>query len=337
MNDFKKILLINFGGIGDEILFLPTINTLKKVFPNSHITLALESRSKSIINLTDLIDQVFEVNINSKNKYLELFKLILFARKNKFNMVISSGSNKFIPILLLLMNIKERYGYNNGITSHLLTEKVNLNKNQYASYMYHDLLRPITDIKCELPKIEIKPNVKWSLQNQIYKEENSVLIHPGVSKMSIEKNIIKIFKAPIWANIINRLLSSGKKVYLAGGPDDETIIREILSLIDTQNPLFYNMYGKTKNLEQLAQLIKKSEVVICSDSAPMHISIAVNTKTLAIFGPTDEKKLLPPDNKNFIAVTNNCNCRPCLWDKRMTSCKNLFCLNFDIDDIIKYI
>ena len=48
MGNVNKILVINFGGIGDEILFLPTIISLKKEFPNAKITLALEPRSKSI-------------------------------------------------------------------------------------------------------------------------------------------------------------------------------------------------------------------------------------------------------------------------------------------------
>ena len=41
-----KILFITFGGLGDEILFLPTLISLKKEFPNDKITLALEQRSK---------------------------------------------------------------------------------------------------------------------------------------------------------------------------------------------------------------------------------------------------------------------------------------------------
>ena len=89
---------------------------------------------------------------------------------------------------------------------------------------------------------------------------------------------------------------------------------------------------EAKNLKELAQLISKMEVMICSDSAPMHIGVAVGTKTIAIFGPTDEKKLLPQD-PNFVAVTTNCDCRPCLWDKRNTSCENLYCLNFDTKNI----
>ena len=90
----KRILFINFGGLGDEILFLPTIQSVKKEFPNSHITLALEERSKGITSLTDVIDETLFANIKGKDKYTELFKLLIKIWKGKYDTVISSGSNK---------------------------------------------------------------------------------------------------------------------------------------------------------------------------------------------------------------------------------------------------
>ena len=73
----KRILTINFGGLGDEILFLPALISLKKEYPNAKITLALESRSKSIQQLTDIIDDVILVDIKGKNRYFEIFNLII--------------------------------------------------------------------------------------------------------------------------------------------------------------------------------------------------------------------------------------------------------------------
>ena len=35
----KRILAINFGGLGDEILFLPTLISLKKEYPNAKINM----------------------------------------------------------------------------------------------------------------------------------------------------------------------------------------------------------------------------------------------------------------------------------------------------------
>lgn len=256
-----------------------------------------------------------------------------------FDIVFSSGSNRFIPLLMFLMNIKERYGYDNGFLSRILnTKSAKLNKNQYAAYMYHDLLKPICDLKCELPKIEAGFKPVWALNIQQYREENSVLIHPGVSKMSIEKNIIKTFGALKWAQIIEYLIEKGKKVYLTGGPDDEKIINNILEHLPKNIPYFFNMYGKTKNLKELADLMHKVEVVVCSDSAPMHLSVSCGTKTVAIFGATDEGKLLPKSSSFIPIVASNLQCRPCLWDKRRTTCENLHCLNdISVNQVCSYI
>ena len=68
MPQIKKILAINFGGIGDEIFFLPTLISLNKEFPNSHITLALEPRSKGIKDLTDVIDDLILVDVKGENQ-----------------------------------------------------------------------------------------------------------------------------------------------------------------------------------------------------------------------------------------------------------------------------
>lgn len=146
MDNINKILVINFGGIGDEIFFLPSLISLKKEFPQAEITLALEPRSKSVKDLTDVINDLILVDVKGKSKYLELLKLIFKARAGHFDMVISSGGNKLISILLWLTGIKKRYGYYTGILSEkLLTKAVRLNKNQYACNMYHDLVTPVTN------------------------------------------------------------------------------------------------------------------------------------------------------------------------------------------------
>ncbi len=64
--DYKNTLFINYGGIGDEILFLPTLQTFKEEYPQSKITLALEERSKCIKDLTTLIDETISVDIKAK-------------------------------------------------------------------------------------------------------------------------------------------------------------------------------------------------------------------------------------------------------------------------------
>lgn len=325
MKNNKKILFINFGGLGDEILFLPTILSVRKQFPDADITLALERRSRGIVSLTDVINHTLYANIKGKRKYFELFKLLIKIWRKRFDIVISSGSNKFISIFLFMTFIKEKYGYNTGKLSQiLLTKAVDLNKNRYAVQMYHELAKSVTDIETELPVLSInkKPQIP-----------NSVLIHPGVSKISVTKGMIKTIPAEKWAKVVEKLADAGKKVILAGGPDDKEVIETIQSLVPQEK--YENMYGKTKNLKELAELISSAEKFLCSDSAPLHIAVALGVRTYVIFGSTDDKKLIP-QNDNVTAIKADCACplRPCLWERRQTTCEELSCLDITPEQIV---
>lgn len=321
----KKILFINFGGIGDEILFLPSILSVKKQFPDAHITLALEERSKGITTLTDVIDDTLFANIKGRGKFIELAKLLLKIWGRNFDVVISSGSNRFISVFLFLTFIKQKYGYDTGFLSRfLLTKAVPLNKNQYSVNMYHDLVTPITDIKTSLPELNIKNKNK---------AENTVLIHPGVSRMSVEKGMIKTITPHQWAQVIENLYASGKvKISLIGGPDDKECIETIQKEVSPEK--FENLYGSTKNLRELAELISATDKFLCSDSAPLHIAVALGVKTYVIFGSTDDKKLIPQSDK-VVPVKADCDCpiKPCLWEHRQTTCEELKCLKIPPEKI----
>ena len=326
--DFKNILAINFGGIGDEIFFLPTLISLKKQFSDAKITLALEPRSKGIKDLTNIIDDLILIDVKGKNKYFEMFKLLIKARLGHFDLVISSGGNKLISVLLFLTGIKTRCGYDTGnLSRKLLTHPVQLNKNQYACAMYHDLIRDLTDINTGLPEIQVT-------KRQTVKD--TILIHPGVSKLSIQKGCIKTIPAEKWAKVIDILAQNGKKVQLAGGPDDRECIETILKTATTDN--FENLYETTKNLKELAELISGAETFVCSDSAPLHVAVALGVKTYVIFGPTDVDALIPKC-ENVIPITANDSCplKPCLWARRQTTCEKLDCLNITPEEIAEIV
>lgn len=325
----KKILFINFGGLGDEILFLPTIISIKKEFPDSEITLALEPRSKGVLSLTNIIDDVLFADIKGKNKYIELFNLLRQIWSKKFDIVISSGSNKFISMFLFATFIKTRVGYNSGkLSEKLLTQAVTLNKNQYAAKMYHDLIRGITKYNTELPEINIERKPA---------EPNTVLIHPGVSLMSVRKGMIKTISAEKWAEVVEKLADNGKKVILVGGPDDKEVIETIEKIVPCEK--YTNMYGKTRNLKELADMISGAEMFLCSDSAPLHVAVALGVKTFVIFGSTDDKKLIPDNGLVIPIKAKKCKCplQPCLWERRQTTCETLDCLNISADEIVDVI
>lgn len=325
----KNILLMNFGGIGDEILFLPVVKSLKEEFSESEITLILEPRSASIQALSDDINHIIKCDIKAGGfkKYLNVLKLIFEVRKNKYDFVIASGSSPLVAVLCFLFGVSKRYGYKSK-TSFLHTQAVELNKKQYAGNMYHDLIAPVSNKACALPQITLHANYEMPFAGEF------VALHPGVSKMSVLKNMIKCPEASFWRELIEGILAKGKRVVLLGGPDDDEIISQIGNF-ESEN--FYNLYGKTKNLQELASIISKSSAFICADSAPMHIAVALNKNIFAIFGPTDDKKLIPNADNFKVIKGAKCDEKPCLWDRRQTTCESLDCLKIDPREIISKI
>ena len=85
----------------------------------------------------------------------------------------------------------------------------------------------------------------------------------------------------------------------------------------------------------MAEIISSTEIFLCSDSAPLHIAVALGVKTFVIFGSTDDKKLIPQSD-NVVAIKANCNCelQPCLWEKRQTTCESLDCLKISAKEIV---
>ena len=341
IRNLKKVLFINFGGIGDEILFFPTLDDFKKSYPDCEIHLLLEPRSSGCASLTHTIDRIIEYDVKIASRAKVFFDLLFIIKKGGYDAVISAGSNMFISLLLFLSGVKIRVGYDSGpLSRKLLSTAVALNKAQYAANMYHDLLKGAgIDREAPLPEVVVNSEALAKADQMLgEKDKPHIVIHPGVSSLSIKKNIIKSWPEQNWAELICSLLKSNKfNVVLAGGPDDESTILEILSVIenkgvDTSN--LVNLYGKTRSLVELAALIKQSQLLLCVDSAPMHIGVGVNTKIVAIFGPTDEKKLLPP-NKDFIALKNiDLTCRPCLWDKQNQVCHHTSCLNVSVQAML---
>ena len=342
----KKILIVNFGGLGDQILFFPVLETVKQVFNDPYITFVTEPRSKSVKNLTDSIDELFISNLKTGSTVFEVFKFLKKAIFGKYDLVISSGSSKFVAVLLFLTGIKRRIGYDSGTLGRiLLTDAVTLNQNQYAANMYHDLVSSFKDsAETKIPEIKITldEEKKISIKDLISfnrSERKKIVIHPGVSRLSIEKGIIKFWPTDKWAEFIEKLLDSGEySVILTGGPDDREIFSKLRKKIDFNRENLLDLSEKKFSIEEFACIVELSDMLVCVDSAPMHIAVGLKKSVTALFGPTDEKKLLPSGNTLFTPVKNDrINCRPCLWDKRQTSCEDLACLDIEAEHVFSVV
>ncbi|HEY6193358.1 MAG TPA: glycosyltransferase family 9 protein, partial [Bacteroidota bacterium] len=63
---------------------------------------------------------------------------------------------------------------------------------------------------------------------------------------------------------------------------------------------------------QSAELIRRCRALVCNDSAPMHLAVAVRTPVVAIFGATvPEFGFAPIGERDVVLETKGLPCRPC--------------------------
>ncbi len=347
--NIQELAIINLGGIGDEILFSPVLFAIKEALPHVRITLILEKRSKSVVELLPGVDEVMAIDIQGMSRPSLMIALTGMLRSRHFDAVLSSGSSPFIALMLFLSGITYRVGYASSL-GFLLSKQAPLNKTLYAAEMYYALAetfltgvlgdsykRPATILP--ILKYPSERELAWAgdlmSASRVFSENlPKILIHPGVSQMSIDKNILKGWSATAWAKLIQDLTANAE-VFLAGGPDDADITHDILALLPDNLPNFHNLLGKTENLRQLSTLIQEADVLVSVDSAPLHLAIGFHTPVVAMFGPTDPKKLVPELPWVKTIQLDELKCRPCLWDVRQTSCNNPVCLEVEPEDMAK--
>jgi len=120
----------------------------------------------------------------------------------------------------------------------------------------------------------------------------------------------KLWEDDRFAGLCDRIIKELKcRVVFTGGKGQGGIER-IQSMMVSPS---VNMEGQT-TLRDLAYLYSLSRLLITTDSGPMHIAAAMNTPTVALFGPTDPSRT-GPYGKGHTIVRKDMPCSPCFLKK----------------------
>lgn len=88
---------------------------------------------------------------------------------------------------------------------------------------------------------------------------------------------------------------------------------------------------------KLKKLGQQNDLIICNDSFLLHFFSIINCKVLALYGPTDPDRTLPP-NAFKISSKKKSRFRPCWATDNYGKCDNGICSCFDgleIEDVFK--
>jgi ADP-heptose:LPS heptosyltransferase len=289
----KKILLLTLPGIGDMLMITPAIRGLRRKYPQSQIDAQTYPSTYPILKDNPHLDHVF---IGKKD-----FKTWLRIRKEHYDIAICY-SLLTIPLFAYICGIPYRRGNGDENNGFALTEHFTPNPGENNITFTNRLTGVVSSYTTE-----------WYIPDYTNKPAYPLVIVPDAGTNSIAKK--KQWPAEYWIDLINMI---NKPVTLLGS--DTELSKKITTQVAV--PLI-DWTGKT-SIEEFGTIIKKAKMVICNDSAAMHIAATFNVPCFAIFGPTDYKFLTP---RGVIPIAVKLHCRPCFYnDSIISECKTQTCL-----------
>jgi len=285
----RSILFLTLSNLGDIILTTPVLEMLHDEFPEASIDVITGGAGLEIFTQHPAVREVSAYR--KKRKILERLSEVIALRKKKYDLVVDL-KNTLIPYLVgakyhtKLSLLKER-NVRHKKDEHLLKlTAMGIEPSSHASFFI-----PCGDDE----KRFIREVTDSSSGKRI------VVINPGA------KSHLKRWGAKKYAELSDRLISElGCRVFVTGNQDDREVVGEFKSF---SREVSTDLSSKT-SVGSLAELMKRSSLVITNDSAPLHVASATNTPTLAIFGPSDDRKYGPLAEKS-VTVKPKMECRPC--------------------------
>ncbi len=334
----QNILVIKMSAIGDVILSVPSLRAIRAKFPNARIKVLTALASRDVLDGCPYIDDRIVCDFNGKHKGIKgLWRLAGEVRKESFEMVIDLQNNRKSHILAYMSYSALRYGYDNGKFSFLLNKKIK-NNALYLDPIEHQfrVLR-MAGVKPADKKLALWPSARDDAGATKFLRENWV--KPGQRLVGINVRASARWASKNWpAGHITELCDRLAKEYnvraVLTGTGEDADFAEAIAGSAKSKPIV--AAGRTTIME-LTALIKFFKVFLTSDSAPMHVSSAVGTPFVAIFGPTDPARHIAPSKDCVVLCkSKELKCGPCYKSecRNSLSCMRMITVN-DVLDALK--
>lgn len=300
-NLIMRIVVLVPGGIGDQILFFPTLEDLKQSYPDAQISVVVEPRAKDAYRVCPWVHEVVPFDFQGRNSLADFGNLLGVLRDREFRIALTLGRSWAVRFLLWLTGIPTRVGYGGGSGTAFLTDLVPLKSDQYAAVMYHDLLQGL-EITTPCPSLSVKVPAKdldWADadRKRLGLQSSGYVMLYGGSSPAQDKSNAEQYPVESWLGIVRDFQERQPdlSIVVAQGPDDAAFVKALVQGNSKLKVTLPSDPGK------LAAMIAGANLMLCTNSAPMHLAVAVKTYTLALFGSADPKTQLPAD-KRFVGI-----------------------------------
>lgn len=328
-----KILVIALSGIGDALMFTPSLTKLNEDFPTAEVDiLAMYKGVKEIYEKLPGVNKVLYHNFLNSSKINSL-RFVLNLR-NKYDITINvyPSNRKEYNLISYLIGAERRAAVNylrkgksnfSFLNNVLITENDNLHNVEENILLCERLSGIKSDSISPLQIVLSKEEIKFAhdfLDKNNIKDELVIGFHPGCSPLKNHDK--RRWESEKFSLLAQKLIDSySAKILVFGGPEEELIKEKIIRLANSKNIFTV----KADSILQTAAVMNRCNLFITNDSSLMHIAAALKLKTVVILGPTN-KNYIYPWKTEFKIASLELECSPCFY----YSPKHLSCNRDDI-------
>ncbi len=315
-----KIVIRGTNWVGDAVMTIPALRELRRIFPEAKITLCTRSWAQGIFQDADFLDDILIFD-REKSSFHTVLKQAKLWREREFDLAVLFQNAFEAALLAKFGGAKKRFGYATEKRSFLLTESFAVpdwKNERHEVFYYLNLVAEIeTTLFGETKVWQNEPRFELNVSETRRNEAREILTKNGVDL--VRKTIAlgvgstnsraKRWSAESYAELNDKLQTElNANVILVGAKDETEVSNEVFEK-SVKKPII--LTGKTDLAEAVA-ILSEIDLLIANDMGLAHIAPAVGTKTLVIFGPTNDKTTRPFPNIAEIIRAENIECAPCM-------------------------
>ncbi len=289
LNPIPRICVHAPNHLGDSVMSIPMVQHIKKVYPQSPITVVTKQYLTPLWRLVTSVDAILTWDNESES----IQSLVCRLKKKNFGISIILAPAKEIAGAYFLADIPVRAGYDFWDRKIFLTHSLKTNGHpndpklirSHMSTNYMKLLSLLSIKKTEeiLPQLILKKRLtieakKLMSHIGLKTRDRVVGISPGAHFGSTKRWPWRLYK-----KLIGKICSeTAWQVVLIGSKKDLSVLG---SKKLPKNKCVKNLVGKT-TLEEAIKIISQCHVFIANDSGNAHLAAALDIPTITLFGST---------------------------------------------------
>ncbi|WP_036485139.1 glycosyltransferase family 9 protein [Myxosarcina sp. GI1] len=296
-----RIIALVPGDIGNQLLFFPTLETLRQQYPQAVIDVLVEPRAKAAYQVCKNVDNVLVFDYRDRSSLADYLNLLGIIRDREYDVSLSLGTGWFVESVVWLNGIPRRIGYQ-GNSDFYLSHPVVAQSDLYVPQKYHNLLQGL-QINAPCPPVTInvaKEDIDWAEQEQQrlnLKDSGYILLYGEDVAISEAQDTYPVDK---WQQIIENIQQkqTGLTTVLLQTSENREWNTAMMSASNKLIAIAPPDIGK------LAAIIAGANLILCTNSTPMQLAIATDTYTVALLKDKAALKYLPDSSESCVSIAS---------------------------------